>query len=75
MFKRVLIITAIAKLPFAFVSARPREQKKGADKGIDRRIYFHDESPGGKAHCGRRASPSRSPTVWPARLAWQVSIE
>jgi site-specific DNA-methyltransferase (adenine-specific) len=30
------------------VGARPAEQKKGADKGIDGRIYFHDESAGGK---------------------------
>lgn len=29
------------------VGARPSEQKKGADKGIDGRIFFHDE-PGGK---------------------------
>ena len=29
------------------VGARPIEQKKGADKGIDGRIYFHDEA-GGK---------------------------
>jgi hypothetical protein len=29
------------------VGARPVEQKKGADQGIDGRIYFHDE-PGGK---------------------------
>jgi len=29
------------------VGARPVEQKKGADKGIDGRLYFHDE-PGGK---------------------------
>jgi DNA modification methylase len=29
------------------VGARPAEQKKGADKGIDGRLYFHDE-PGGK---------------------------
>jgi DNA modification methylase len=28
------------------VGARPAEQKKGADKGIDGRIFFHDE-PGG----------------------------
>lgn len=28
------------------VGARPQEQKKGADKGIDGRLYFHDE-PGG----------------------------
>jgi site-specific DNA-methyltransferase (adenine-specific) len=26
------------------VGARPTEQKKGADKGIDGRIYFHDEA-------------------------------
>jgi len=30
------------------VGARPAEQKKGADKGIDGRIYFHDEGAGGK---------------------------
>ena len=30
------------------VGARPVEQKKGADKGIDGRIYFHDEGAGGK---------------------------
>jgi len=32
------------------VSARPdaSEEKKGADKGIDGRLQFHDESPGGK---------------------------
>jgi site-specific DNA-methyltransferase (adenine-specific) len=29
------------------VGARPTEEKKGADQGIDGRIYFHDE-PGGK---------------------------
>jgi site-specific DNA-methyltransferase (adenine-specific) len=29
------------------VGARPVEQKKGADKGIDGRLYFHDEGPGG----------------------------
>ena len=30
------------------VGARPVEQKKGADKGIDGRIFFHDEQGGGK---------------------------
>ncbi|MHB9025010.1 MAG: DNA methyltransferase [Armatimonadota bacterium] len=30
------------------VGARPVEGKKGADKGIDGRLYFHDESAGGK---------------------------
>ena len=30
------------------VGARPVEQKKGADRGIDGRLYFHDEGPGGK---------------------------
>ena len=29
------------------IGARPVEQKKGADKGIDGRLYFHDEGPGG----------------------------
>lgn len=28
------------------VGARPVEQKKGADKGIDGRLYFHDEQEG-----------------------------
>ena len=28
--------------------ARPTEQKKGADRGIDGRLYFHDEGRGGK---------------------------
>jgi hypothetical protein len=28
------------------VGARPQEQKKGADKGIDGRIYFHDDHSG-----------------------------
>ena len=30
------------------VGARPAEQRKGADKGIDGRLYFHDEGEGGK---------------------------
>jgi len=30
------------------VGARPVEQKKGADKGIDGRLYFHDEGERGK---------------------------
>jgi len=30
------------------VGARPAEQKKGADKGIDGRLRFHDEPTGGK---------------------------
>lgn len=30
------------------VGARPVEQKKGADRGIDGRLYFHDEAEGGK---------------------------
>jgi len=30
------------------VGARPAEQRKGADKGIDGRLYFHDEVKGGK---------------------------
>jgi DNA modification methylase len=30
------------------VGARPTEEKKGADKGIDGRLYFHDEGVGGK---------------------------
>jgi len=31
------------------VGARPVEQKKGADKGIDGRLYFHDEPDSAKA--------------------------
>ncbi len=45
--------TLAADDPFQFqwwalglVGARPVEQKKGADKGIDGRIYFHDEGEG-----------------------------
>ncbi len=30
------------------VGARPVEQKKGADKGIDGRLFFHDDAAGGK---------------------------
>ncbi len=30
------------------VGARPTEPKKGADRGIDGRLYFHDEGPTGK---------------------------
>ena len=30
------------------VGARPAEQKKGADKGIDGRLYFHDEADSSK---------------------------
>lgn len=30
------------------VGARPAEGKKGADKGVDGRLYFHDEGSGGK---------------------------
>jgi len=30
------------------VGARPVEGKKGSDKGIDGRLYFHDEAEGGK---------------------------
>lgn len=30
------------------VGARPVEQKKGSDKGIDGRLFFHDEGEGGK---------------------------
>lgn len=30
------------------VGARPVDQKKGADKGIDGRLYFHDEAESGK---------------------------
>jgi hypothetical protein len=30
------------------VNARPAEKKKGADKGIDGRLYFHDEAEGAK---------------------------
>lgn len=29
------------------VGARPAEAKRGPDKGVDGRMYFHDEGPGG----------------------------
>jgi len=32
----------------SLVGSRPMEQKKGADRGIDGRLYFHDEPRGGK---------------------------
>jgi hypothetical protein len=32
----------------SLVGARPLERKKGADQGIDGRLYFHDEGRGGK---------------------------
>ncbi|HEV2395652.1 MAG TPA: DNA methyltransferase [Candidatus Sulfotelmatobacter sp.] len=32
----------------SLVGARPLEKKKGADQGIDGRLYFHDEGRGGK---------------------------
>jgi hypothetical protein len=31
------------------VGARPVEQKRGADRGVDGRLYFHDESDSAKA--------------------------
>ena len=48
--------TALAKQdPYQFqwwalglVRARPADEKKGADRGIDGRLYFHDEGKGGK---------------------------
>ena len=47
--------TLAAEEPYQFqwwsldlVGARPTEEKKGADKGIDGRLYFHDEHEGGK---------------------------
>ena len=48
--------TALAKEdPYQFqwwalglVRARPTDEKKGADQGIDGRLYFHDEGKGGK---------------------------
>ncbi len=30
------------------MGARPVEQKKGSDRGVDGRLYFHDEPQGGK---------------------------
>jgi len=47
--------TLAAEDPYQFqwwalglVGARPAEQKRGSDKGIDGRLYFHDENEGGK---------------------------
>jgi DNA modification methylase len=47
--------TLAAQDPYQFqwwalglVGARPAEQKKGADEGIDGRLYFHDEADGAK---------------------------
>src|SRR5690606_3955224 len=32
------------------VGARPTDEKKGADRGIDGRIYFHDEGANGRTN-------------------------
>jgi hypothetical protein len=47
--------TLAAEDPYQFqwwalglVGARPVEQKKGSDKGIDGRLFFHDDAEGGK---------------------------
>ena len=47
------------------VNARPVEQKKGADKGIDGRIFFHDEAESGKRNksfCRSRLASYTQPT-------------
>jgi DNA modification methylase len=45
------------------VGARPVEAKKGADKGIDGRLYFHDESEGGKTKQVIFSVKAGNPTV------------
>ena len=49
------------------VNARPAEQKKGADKGIDGRLFFHDEPAGGKR--SKSFSPSRRENCTPIMSA------
>jgi DNA modification methylase len=51
------------------VGARPAEQKKGADKGIDGRLYFHDEPQGGKTNhpVGQGWEPQGPGPARPAR--------
>jgi hypothetical protein len=47
------------------VEARPIEQKKGSDKGIDRWLYFHDEAEGARpsrSSCQSRPATPTSPT-------------
>ncbi len=45
------------------VGARPAEEKKGADKGIDGRLYFHDEPEGGKTKQVIFSVKAGNPTV------------
>ena len=53
------------------VHARPTEQKKGADKGIDGRIYFHDE--GSEEKRSRPSSQLRQ--AIPAPHMFEISAE
>jgi len=49
------------------VGARPVEEKKGADKGIDGRLYFHDEARGGKTKQIIFSVEAGQVTVWHIR--------
>jgi hypothetical protein len=54
------------------VGARPTEQKKGADKGIDGRLYFHDEGDAGKTKSAVLSVKAGSVTVSQVRDLWGV---
>ena len=43
------------------VGARPAEQKKGADKGIDGRLFFHDDKTGNTSRSSFRSRRATSP--------------
>ena len=43
------------------VGARPAEQKKGADRGIDGRLYFHDDESGQSSRSSFRSRRAASP--------------
>ena len=47
------------------VNARPVEQKKGADKGIDGRIFFHDEAESRQDQANRHLGEGREDQVPP----------
>ena len=50
------------------VGARPVEQKKGADKGVDGRLYFHDEGTAGKGSTKQIIFSVKAGHVPPAHL-------
>jgi len=54
------------------VDARPDEQRKGADKGIDGRIYFHDDPKGSRTKLVVLSVKSGKTSVKDVRDLWGV---